>query len=97
MIQEQQFIENFNGTSFYMSPLIAPLSIRKYSAGINTTNDVFQIQDGVFFIMSRLVSTDDNKNKVYFVKDNGQAGWRVSSINIDSGEIDNFIIDGGEW
>lgn len=92
----QEFIPNAAGQSFYLSPDIAPLSLRKYCAGINTTNDVFQIQDGTFFIMSRTVTNDNEKNRVYFIDDTG-SDWRVSYIDITTGDIDNFVINGGEW
>lgn len=91
-----EFISNISGQSFYMPPVIAPFSIRKYSAGVNTTNGVFQIQDGVFFIMSREVDSDDNKHKIYYIHDN-YGIYETRSIDIDSGEVDGFIIDGGEW
>ena len=40
-----------------------------------------------------VVAEINNRNKVYFVSGED----RVSSINISTGELNNFIIDGGDW
>ena len=94
---KREFISDVSGQSFYISPVIAPFSIRKYNAGINTTNGAFeQLRDGAFFIMSRVVDSDVTKKKLYFIKDN-QGNFDIKFIDADSGEMDGFIIDGGTW
>lgn len=90
------FIVDVRGDNFYMSPKIAPLSLRKYSAGINTDNTIFRIEDGVFFISTRRVDNKDNKHIVYFV-DSDQGSYTIRTIDITTGELDGFVIDGGEW
>lgn len=50
-----------------------------------------------YYIKSRnhsvVVAEINNRNKVYFVSGED----RVSSVNISTGELNNFIIDGGDW
>lgn len=90
------FILDVKGDNFYMSPKIAPLSLRKYSAGINTDNTIFRIEDGVFFVSTRRVDNEDNKHIIYFV--NSDLGeYTMRTIDIETGELDGFIIDGGQW
>ncbi len=90
------FILDAKGDNFYMSPKIAPLSLRKYSVGVNTDNTIFRIEDGTFFVCTRRVDSEDNKHMVYFVNtDDGN--YIMRSFDISTGEMNGFIIDGGEW
>ena len=91
------FIENVESQQYYIPPIIAPFSIRKYQVGINTSNNVFRgLENGSFFVMARDLDLSESKDTIYYVYDN--FGDLVThSINIKTGEMDAFTIDCGEW
>lgn len=92
-----KFIENIESPQFYIPPTIAPFSIRKYGAGVNTSNNVFQsLEDGAFFVSVKDLDASHSKDSVYFTYDLF-GNLITQKIKIKTGEMEGFIIDGGEW
>ena len=75
-------------SSTYVSyPSTPTVAYRKNHIGLNTDN--FNNYDNAILVAAAGV---DSRNILYFISENN-----ISLVNVDNGEIDGFIIDGGEW
>lgn len=75
-------------SSTYVSyPSTPTVAYRKNHIGLNTDN--FNNYDNAILVTAAGV---DSRNILYFISENN-----ISLVNVDNGEIDGFIIDGGEW
>lgn len=75
-------------SSTYVSyPSTPTVAYRKNHIGLNT--DSFNNYDNAILVAAAGV---DSRNILYFISENN-----ISLVNVENGEIDGFIIDGGEW
>lgn len=84
---QKVFIENYSN-DFIIYPSTPTVAYRKNHLAINTED--FLDQNELFIAAAGV----DGRNIMYFINSNGKIH---RSLNIETGEISGFIIDGGNW
>ena len=88
------FYEPYNGTTYDVQE---HYYIKTSAGGFVEVNPSGLVQKDQYYIKSRnhavVIAEINNRKNIYFVSGED----RICKINIATGEIDNFIIDGGDW